>query len=594
MSNPQREAILRKLKEAAARTRAEREAEAKRREQLLANTPIATAEPEESDELRSKFGNITFNEQQMEAVELAAQGKELVLTGAAGTGKTTTVKAIISHLQDWLAKELDCTPSAIPSKSVLLCSFTNRAVKNIAKAVEDVNAGRFCSTIHKFLAFAPTEVLILDEETGEESASMRFMPQFDKDCPITECRLVIVEEASMVSVDLFKQLKDATPNAKYLFLGDLNQLPPVFGDAILGHKLNELPVVELSHVYRQAMDSPIVAFQHNFTLKGILPGDGQLEKITEESNGKLVFHPLKNEKQYEPELLARGLAAHMCSLFDSGEYHPSDSIILIPYNKSFGSIAMNKYIAQHISTKVNYEPTYEVIAGLEHNYFAVGDFVIFNKEEYVIEEITTNPDYMGSTPARPPSITMDRDGNDPNYTGNKDLLDSLDMSERKEVQDLAMLLKVTDGSLQEDVEELKAQASHSIQLRRPDWMEGGEGPRLKTRGDINKLEFGYAITIHKSQGSEWDRVFLIASNKHAPMLSRELLYTGMTRAKKELKVFYSQCSLLGKKDSSICKAIKRQTIPGKTWEEKAKYFFMKKADYQAKMDDTYEKDASND
>ena len=130
----------------------------------------------------------------------------------------------------------------------------------------------------------------------------------------------------------------------------------------------------------------------------------------------------------------------------------------------------------------------------------------------------------------------------------------------------------------------------------PYWLDGGDtdGPELSTRGDINGLEFGYAITIHKSQGSEWDNVFLIASNKHSVLLSRELLYTGMTRAKRRLTVFYSEATGPGRKNSSICKAIKAQRIRGNTWREKAKHFFAKSAQYQAKMNDTYEEEAADE
>lgn len=585
----ERDAVMRKLREAAKQARAKREAEAARREELLKHTPLAKAvAPTEGN----TFGNITFNESQMAAVTAAREGKELILTGAAGTGKTTAVKAMMHYLIQNASLEHGCKPEELHPKTMLICSFTNRAVKNIAKAVDDVpGASRFCATIHRFLEFQPTTIEVPDEssESGFRE-SFRFMPSYDKENQIPETKLIIVEESSMVSVDLFKMLVDACPNAKFIFLGDLNQLPPVMGDAILGHKLNELPVFELTEVYRQAMDSPIIAFQHNFTLKGVLPGDTQLAKITEESNGQLNFHPLRNEKKIDPELLAQALAVHMCTLYENNKYHPSNSIILIPYNKGFGSIHMNKHIAQYFSTKVNMEPTFEIIAGMEKQYFAVGDFVIFNKEEYVIESITTNPAYHGTQQPRMESITMDRFGFDPNDTASADMLAKLDMGNSLGT-DLDMLLKTTNGDLQEDLEELKAQSSHKIKLRRPDWMDGSEGPELTTRGDINGLDFGYAITVHKSQGSEWERVFLITSQKHNVMLSRELLYTGMTRAKKQLTVFFSESSGPGRKNSSICKAIKSQRIRGNTWREKARHFFAKQEQYQAKMNDTYEEEA---
>ena len=64
----------------------------------------------------------------------------------------------------------------------------------------------------------------------------------------------------MIPVDLFNLLMDACPhNPQLIFLGDIQQLPPVFGLAILGYKMVELPLVELTEVYRQALDSPIIS-----------------------------------------------------------------------------------------------------------------------------------------------------------------------------------------------------------------------------------------------------------------------------------------------------------------------------------------------
>lgn len=80
------------------------------------------------------------------------------------------------------------------------------------------------------------------------------------------------------------------------------------------------------------------------------------------------------------------------------------------------------------------------------------------------------------------------------------------------------------------------------------------------------------MTIHKAQGSEWRKVWLIMHKTHAVMLNRELLYTGMTRAKDRLAVIYSKQTRIGRKDNSICKAINKQSIPGDTWQEKARYF----------------------
>lgn len=91
---------------------------------------------------------------------------------------------------------------------------------------------------------------------------MRFEPQRNKINPLPrELTTIIIEESSMVGTELFQLLLDAIPEGhqvQLIFLGDINQLSPVFGDAILGYKLIELPAIVLTQVYRQALESPII------------------------------------------------------------------------------------------------------------------------------------------------------------------------------------------------------------------------------------------------------------------------------------------------------------------------------------------------
>lgn len=136
-----------------------------------------------------------------------------------------------------------------------------------------------------------------------------------------------------------------------------------------------------------------------------------------------------------------------------------------------------------------------------------------------------------------------------------------------------------------DEEQEKAQASHHIVLR-PAQTDGNVASgevTISAMGEIGNLDYGYCITIHKSQGSEWRKVYLVMTSHHAPMLCRELLYTGMTRAKENLMVIYSPSSGTGRKDSSISKAIMRQDVPGRTWQEKVEVFKGKYDKYQSTM-----------
>ena len=94
--------------------------------------------------------------------------------------------------------------------------------------------------------------------------------------------------------------------------------------------------------------------------------------------------------------------------------------------------------------------------------------------------------------------------------------------------------------------------------------------------------FCYALTIHKSQGSEWRKVFLFLHNSHSTLLSRELLYTGITRARHEL---YIICEGDNKgKPNTMLQGAGRPVIPGTTLREKIAYFSGLAKQLVSKMD----------
>jgi len=512
---------------------------------------------------------ITLNAEQLRAVELAKQGNSFCLIGAAGTGKTTTIQAILQAIKDLGLPCLRTSTSYLRAglPPVALTSYTNRAVKNIAKACKDTpEMQQHCITIHKLLEFAPTwyEVEDLNAKGGTRK-TMRFEPQFHAGNPITELRIVDIDESSMCDTRLFKQLSDACPNATFIFVGDLNQLPPVFGDAILGFKLLELEVVELKQVYRQAMESPIIAFQHNYTLKGIIPGQTELEKISAENKG-LTFQ-FEKSKEADPNILNATYAYWFFNKqYKAGLWNPEEDIILMPYNKGFGTLGLNQGLAQ-LFGEDRCAVVHHIVSGRENKYLAVGDLITYAKEEWEILSIATNGEYFGKMP-NPASQYLNRKGryklghvpSGISVHGGQDLEKLLDMLEK---------------------DDLTRQASHVVTIKNK---HTGAEESLTAVGDINSIDFAYCTTIHKSQGSEWRKVYLIMTNYHSSRISRELLYTGMTRAREELHCIASPNTAMGKKDGSLQRAIKRSEIPGIGWRQKAEYFKGKQKDFKAFME----------
>lgn len=490
---------------------------------------------------------ITYNDKQKQFVELVSSGASCVLIGAAGTGKTTATQGgtqgllqsgLVPILQGCQHKHLiDGTPG------ILLISYTRRAVNNIRK-VQSEELKNNCITSHKLLEYAPEYYEIQDPVTGEFRKTMRFEPKRNEYNPLpSTIHTIIVEEASMLSVELYKEITTALCHSvQWIFIGDINQLPPVFGSAILGFKMLELPVIELTHVYRQALESPIIRLAHRILSGKPIPVE-EYPDLKEE--GKLTIHPWK--KKLHPDTALLTLAAFFTKALGAGSYNPDEDMILIPYNKSCGTTELNKNIANYIAKKKGII-TYEVIAGFNKHYFSVGDKVLYDKEDAEIEEIVYNVAYTGSK-VQPESKTLDYWGHNSNPEGAYN-------SNSFGVDDVDFLLSQVASS-----EDRVTQSSHTITVR---LLDTGVSVTITKATDVNNLLHAYALTVHKAQGSEWKKVFFCLHHSHATMLQRELLYTAVTRAKEEL---YIICE-----PESFTKGIKSQKIKGNTLKEKAEWF----------------------
>lgn len=134
-----------------------------------------------------------------------------------------------------------------------------------------------------------------------------------------------------------------------------------------------------------------------------------------------------------------------------------------------------------------------------------------------------------------------------------------------------------------DAAEARRKASHMIELE--PWKgssdtsseenELGEPSQvvvLESVGEVMSLDLAYCMTVHKAQGSEWENVYYILHRSHASLLSRELLYTGCTRARRNLVVIYDSDRTVPYLKSVFHQGIVNQDIPGDTVEAKLEYF----------------------
>lgn len=525
---------------------------------LQTNNIVAAVNTVLSDTAKhAQSSKMEFNPEQLAAIELGLQGKSFCLIGAAGTGKTTVTQELIARLQRAahmrpLADSTKHLTSGAPG--IVICGFTNKAVNNIRKKLP-ANLQGHCITIHKLLEYAPTYYEVVDDE-GQMRTTMRFEPSRFAGNPLPHISTIIFEESSMIGTDLYKQVLEALPRpaaTQFIFLGDLNQIPPVFGPSILGFKLAELLTVELTHVYRQALESPIISLATAIrTASEDVPlGLLTTVKTDKGEHGNLTIHPWKKRIDKDSAIVV--MKNFLNKMIDSKDYDPKEDMILCPFNKSFGTIELNKIIADKLA-KDSKATVFEVIARYTKSYWAVGDRVLVDRHEAVITKITNTVGYIGKLP-RTESATLDRWGFDPES----------DTPTNELTADQILNVLDTLGGSEDD--EAKNLASHTITVYFPDLDESRD---LNTAGEINSMLLGYCLTIHKSQGSEWQRVFLFLHDSHATMISRELVYTAVTRAKHSLYIV-CEGNTSGKMNS-LERAAQRPIIPGITLQEKIAYF----------------------
>lgn len=527
---------------------------------------------------------VILNEKQALFLHKTVEEKEdCILIGAAGTGKTTSMRQTSRALLDsgrlgTLREGTKSLKTSSPGAAIV--SFTRKAVNNIRHAVVD-ELKENTLTIHKLLEFQPTFYQIEDPlNPGLFKTTMQFIPARNRSNPLPSDLLFLAfEEASMISVELYELLQEALPHKhQEVFLGDIQQLPPTFGMAILGFKMLDLPIVELTEVYRQALESPIIDLAwkildgnpHTFSkeLEEFTTPNGKkrkrapaLEKLTvrkEREDGSLLgevrFQIWQKAIKDDDALLSCG--TQFIEWIKSSYYSPDEDVILCPYNKAFGTIELNNRIADYLGT-VRGATVHEVIAGFRKHYLAIGDRVLYDKEDATIVSIAHNSEYLGDNPIAA-SKMLDRWGAyQPERSGESSSLQShFEKSESEEDAD-DLILKL----VQSEVEDRVKVASHGITIR---YSHTDEEQVLETAGEINNLLGGYALTVHKFQGSEAERVFFVLHNSHAKMVSRELLYTAVTRAKSFLHIICEP--------SSFWSGVTSQRIKGSTLAEKALQF----------------------
>ena len=385
--------------------------------------------------------SVEYAPKQKEAIVKALCNAVSVVTGGPGTGKTTAINAIVS-----IYSRLH------PQNYLYLCAPTGRAAKRMSEA-----AGEEAKTIHRLLRYNPN--------TGGF--------EYSSDNPLPGPGLIIIDEASMIDVELAAVLLAAV-NAggkeahQVVFVGDVDQLPSVGPGSVLRDLIasSRVPTTRLEFNYRQAGGSRIAELANRICCGEMisLKNEGDFEFVGAEGGDKAAETITWLAETY---IRAQGLS-------------PLDWQVLVPMRRgSCGVKALNEALREIVNPARADAP---ILGG-----FRVGDKVMVIKNNYQLEV----------------------------FNG-----------------DIGIVSEVGKGELTVDF---------------------GDGGEVEfTMEQLELLQLAYASTIHKAQGSEFKLVIMGLCSQHYMMLQRNLIYTGLTRAKEKL--------ILVSDARSIAMAIKNNRI----------------------------------
>lgn len=397
----------------------------------------------------SEEEQMELDEWQAEAVRQAATHGLFILTGGPGTGKTTTIRAMISY---FVGEGYD----------IFLAAPTGRAAKRMSETT-----GYEAKTIHRML-----EVNGAMSEAEESAKQIGGMFERNEKNPL-EADVIIIDEMSMVDITLlYALLKAVGADTRLILVGDVNQLPSVGPGNVLRDIIASgcFPVVTLQKIFRQASQSDIVVNAHKIN-------DG--EHIALDNKSKDFFLLKRYDADVIINVMLQLVKQKMPRYVDATSY---DIQVLTPTRKGLlGVERLNTILQQYLNPPAKQKKEHQV----GDRIFREGDKVMQIRNNYQLEwEIRSRY-----------GLAIDKGLGV--FNGDVGII--------QEINDYSSTVSVL--------------------------YDENRLVQYPFKG-LDELELAYAITIHKSQGSEYPAVVMPLLPGPRMLMNRNLLYTAVTRARK--------------------------------------------------------------
>ena len=464
-----------------------------------------------------RASRIALSDEQAGAVQGIVGRQFAVLTGGPGVGKTTTTQVLVRLLEAMACR-------------VLLAAPTGRAAQRMTDVI-----GRESRTIHRLL-----EWQVNGFKRGEEF-------------PL-EADFLIVDECSMLDISLTAALLKAVPaGCQVLFIGDADQLPSVGAGNVLGDIIASggVPCFRLTQIFRQAAQSLIIRYAHQIN-HGELPHiDSPFKTPAVWTNGSDCFFMDSDEATKAQLGFVARVKRHFDDRPDSGEVPPQGADNpyefrirepVVPYEteliipKKFEHVDLEAVlqaetrVAELVAVLKKVHPWSSLRYGLSATDIIrklylewIPKYVGPDCEVQVLSPMTRGSlgtvslNAMIQETANPPMA-----GKPQLQVGERIFRTGDRVIHRRNNYDL--------GVFNGDIGQITTIDNEALTLTVAFFPDGRQVDYQ--RDDIVELDLAYAITIHKSQGSEFEAVIIPVLTQHFKMLFRNLIYTGLTRARR--------------------------------------------------------------